>query len=628
MVFNVLFLTVFANPQQSNAAVASKVATKAATKVAKEIGADIAVQMAEDILFNYQMENWLSGKYDADEGYKSVCLDKKTSDQKGSCDKPAQVKQVKTASEKKIIANKVEEVLERKTGMNGWTKFLDWFVPIFLVSGVVSWISHQFDSETDGFFDELAKESLQETGFIKSIKPNVTEVVSSPEGGELEYPPIENPIETSQPTHSIPDVSIAQEVKFVGTNGYSSTFDMPTPDILQSIGYIHIQRNVHNQDPLFNSSSITVTLDGGQPYQQFRIFNQSGSLLFSAHNPNAVAVGSAYFPNERPRLDFYKNGVYQNGRASNQTTTETGEAPSANVIKDIMIYPTKVVTGAVSKRPQTSDGVIADAYYLQRQITYITTNGDKYDLYSTSRYYINPPPSVGPFNKVTYSENHTQLQASQLAVKVHVFSNIKTVTLTEYNPTIEDIPMDIQIVQRGTTVVPPPTAVPIKTPEGVYVTPSDQVPSGWVNRGTGEEIVVNEDELIVEDVDPSIIDTPKPNPEGVEPNPDKEGENETDYPSCEKEFEKIEFEKVGTAFTHAFPFSIPWDIKRFIDASFSGIGDARPSFDLPDSLGGVKLEIPTFFDSWIGFMRTFVIIVFDVSLIYMFYRIMRGGGGD
>lgn len=622
---NVLVLTVFANPEQSNAAVASKVATKAAVKVAKEIGADIAVQMAEDILFNYQMENWLSGKYDADEGYKPVCLDKKTSEQKGSCDKPAQVKQVKTASEKKTIANKVEEVLERKTGMNGWTKFLDWFVPIFLVSGVVTWISHKFDSETDGLFDEVAKESLQETGFIKSIKPNVTEVITSPEGGDLQYPPIDNPIETGLPTHSIPDVSIAQEVKFVSTKSSSSSFSMPTPDVLQSVGYVHIQRDVYNQDPLFSSSAITVSLTG-EPNQTFKIFNNSGNLLFSATNPNALSVGSALLANEKPRIDFYKNGVYQAGRNTTSVTNETGPAPSANEITDIMIYPTQAVLGETSKRPQTTDGIKPDSYYLQRKITFITANGDNYDVYSTSRFYPSLPPSVGAFNKVTYTENHTQMQASQLAVKVHVFSNIKTVTLTEYNPTIEDMPMDIQIVQRGTTVVPPPIAVPIKTPEGVSVTPSDKVPSGWVDRGTGEEVIVNEDELIVEDVDPNIIETPKPNPEGVEPNPDKEEDNETDYPSCDKDFEKIEFEKVGVAFTYAFPFSIPWDIKRMVDAQLGGIGDAKPSFELSFLGDGIELTIPDFIDKWMPFARGIMIFMFDISILFLFYRFMKGGG--
>lgn len=609
---NVLVLTLIAEPQTSHAAY-SKVATKAATKVAKEIGADIAVQMAEDILFNYQMEQWLSGKYDTDPGYTAVCLDKKTSEQNGKCDKPAQVKQVKTATDKKVIANKVEEVLERKVGMNGWKKFLDWFVPIFLVSGIVTWISHKFDSDTDGMFDEVAKESLQETGFMKSVKPNVTEVITKPGGGELEYPEL-TPIESPVPVHKIPDISVAQEVKFVATKSYSSRIEMATPEVLQSVGYLHIQRNIYNQDPLFAVNDITVGF-GDALYM-------SSSGTVQSYVPARSKGGNVL--QDYARIDGYKNGTWIDGTHLSEIYGNVKfSALPLNKITDIMIYPVQLVAGSASNRRQGYTNLSMN--YLERKVTLLDADGNNYDIYTTSRGFNGTnAPSVSSFNQVTHNESHSILQSSQLSVKVHLFTDVRRVEFVDYNPTIEDIPTDIQIVKRGDTVIPPPTAIPIRTPDGTLVQPSTEVPSGWVDKGTGKEVVVNEDDLTVEDVDPSIITTPKPNPEGVEPVPDKEEDKEEDYPSCEKDLEKIEFNKVGTAFTHAFPFSIPWDMKRMIDKAFGGIGDEKPSVELSFLGDGIVLEMPDLIDKWMPFARGLLILLFDIAILMFFYRLMKG----
>lgn len=74
--------------------------------------------------------------------------------------------------------------------------------------------------------------------------------------------------------------------------------------------------------------------------------------------------------------------------------------------------------------------------------------------------------------------------------------------------------------------------------------------------------------------------------------------------------------KSADLFTNKFPFSIPWDILRAIDAIFGGMGSEKPQFEY--EVYGVKIDIkiPDFIDNMVGFFRAFLIIVFDIGVIY------------
>lgn len=146
----------------------------------------------------------------------------------------------------------------------------------------------------------------------------------------------------------------------------------------------------------------------------------------------------------------------------------------------------------------------------------------------------------------------------------------------------------------------------------------------------GDVIYKTEDGRIVGDEDitvgePKIIE----NPDGtldVEKVP-KPGEETTESEfACDVGFADIEFGQVGEAFTSVFPFSIPWDLKRYIDNAFSGIGSERPSVDLTFLGDGISLVIPPYFDPWISFFKGLVVILFDITMVFLFYRFMKGGG--
>lgn len=104
------------------------------------------------------------------------------------------------------------------------------------------------------------------------------------------------------------------------------------------------------------------------------------------------------------------------------------------------------------------------------------------------------------------------------------------------------------------------------------------------------------------------------------------GKEEETPGSCPKP-KKPNFKPFTTGFTTGFPFSIPWDIARIIDGAFGGIGSKKPEFDL-NPLIPAKLTIPDYFDSWMPFVRTLILLAFDAGLIYLFARFMGRGGGD
>lgn len=144
------------------------------------------------------------------------------------------------------------------------------------------------------------------------------------------------------------------------------------------------------------------------------------------------------------------------------------------------------------------------------------------------------------------------------------------------------------------------------------VYPATDSTTGWKDKTTGEDITVVEDDVVVDG--------------GTTPiDPDKPPEEENEF-YCEEKLKLPDFKPVGNAFTSAFPFSIPWDIKRAIDAAFGGVGDSKPSFPLPMFGDGVVLTVPDMIDGWMPFLRGFLVLMFDVSILFLFYRFMKGGG--
>lgn len=612
---------VFSNPISSEA-VGTKIATKVGKKVAKEFIEDSAVNMAMDIVFNYQMSQLLSDDYvKPEEGYKAVCLPKEVGKKDTKCSKPAQVKVPKTEVEKKVLGNKIEEVLDRKTGMTGWKKFLDWFVPIFLVSGAITWIESKFDDETGDMFDDIANEALQESGNLKPLKKKNPVVVTDGEGNVID--PTRPPGEVIPvPTGDIvaPQEKLLKNIEFDFSKNGKSKSEITIP---------------LNGLPIVNSG-IVIDLAHAKEGVQENIYGQT---VISVGNAFSYATGPLdnrkifSWSSQSVRWGYYDSKRYNVQARLMRDGNQYWERTYSTM--DYGDMPTLLITDSQRLKRIVIEIGKPNTFGYGNNVHYITYDGH---INTFAFEFITHKDGVsnltGDF-KMTL--NHSALTGIDFKARVQFFKNFTGANLTDYTPKLDDIVLDPLDYSKYKTTgggikVLPPTAIPITTPDGTPVRPSQDSETGWIDVGTGEGVSVDEDTLIVGDPikTPDGIQVPgqDPIPEPTSPSPepidDSIGEEDLEDLSCARP-KKVNLKPIGESFTHAFPFSIPWDIKRYVDSAFGNVGEERPSFDLPFLGDNVVLEIPTYFDKFVRFGSTVVLILFDISLIYLFTRWMRGG---
>lgn len=195
--------------------------------------------------------------------------------------------------------------------------------------------------------------------------------------------------------------------------------------------------------------------------------------------------------------------------------------------------------------------------------------------------------------------------------------------------------------KEGTPMkVPAPGSLPFtKTDTGEVLYPFTK-PDGTTGYKTKTGLIVGEDNVtvgnpvITENPDGSktikkqpTVTTPNPSPEEdgkIPPKDDEITEEDLEGMSCTR-LKKPDFKPLTNAFTTSFPFSIPWDLWRVIEAVFGNMGTQKPVIYLDFIAENIKLEIPDYFDSWVEFAKSITLIGFDIGLIYLFYRFMKGG---
>jgi len=157
-------------PEVAHANLISKPISIAAKKAAKIPIKNTAVEMANQIVSDYLVRELIEG-VKTDDGYSPVCMDgKKDSIKDCPPDKRAQVKTKLSSTDKSKLEKTVESVLEKKTNTSSkWGKFLDIFVPLFLVSGAIEIISASLDGDILSFFDEIAQDALIDSGLLKPL---------------------------------------------------------------------------------------------------------------------------------------------------------------------------------------------------------------------------------------------------------------------------------------------------------------------------------------------------------------------------------------------------------------------------------------------------------------------------
>lgn len=97
--------------------------------------------------------------------------------------------------------------------------------------------------------------------------------------------------------------------------------------------------------------------------------------------------------------------------------------------------------------------------------------------------------------------------------------------------------------------------------------------------------------------------------------------------------ENVNWDKLklaGGTFTTQFPFSLPWDISRGLNAIFGGFSEDGniPKWDWEFSVFGEKqtwtIGFPDLIVSWMPFIKGVLLIVFDIGLIYAVRKLLGG----
>lgn len=157
---------------------------------------------------------------------------------------------------------------------------------------------------------------------------------------------------------------------------------------------------------------------------------------------------------------------------------------------------------------------------------------------------------------------------------------------------------------------------------GVFVNPIDgEVYEGEVNytvpNTTNIKLENGQVVTVVETVTGELVNVETGEIVGTTSNPPGGGGDGEEIPDPNT----IQWEKLKMPFdalTRAFPFSIPWDVGRALDAVFGDLSTGEvPVWKLPIYGEEFEITIPELFvNDWLPFFRAFILIVFDIGIVY------------
>lgn len=93
----------------------------------------------------------------------------------------------------------------------------------------------------------------------------------------------------------------------------------------------------------------------------------------------------------------------------------------------------------------------------------------------------------------------------------------------------------------------------------------------------------------------------------------------------DKNIDWSKLKQIGNIFTTKFPFSLPWDIGRALEAVFGQFDEHNiPSWTVSIYNTTFTITIPEVFHSWFPITRNLILIAFDIGLIYSVRKLLGG----
>lgn len=575
---NVALFSFISSSMEAQAAVAkavSQVAKISAKEFSKDIAMDMSFKMAMDLKYNMPSSpNAPKPKPD----FEVICMpkDKKAN---GDCEAPLQIKKdIKRQDLEKAVENQLDKKIVGGATATKWGKFLDFFIPFFAAGLGYTIISSVLEPDVADFFDEVAYDALVEAQLLQPLSASSP---SSPNVGTGSF---------QRPQVIVPPEHITQSM-LNGENGWS----------------LYNLKETFNIDDLVNCESSDcvrlvpkVTSNGSHVLQ---VLPNGGSLTVNIPEKGIVESTDFGFVRNSGALVLYEFATTQNSVARNELLRYPLPKASTNHLASL--HQTKEVDGV---KVHTKPELFLHAY--MNLLQYALQPLDSTQPVKFNHIYSDIPQPIAP---VVPSFPNTHLEPTKPpGTQVDIIAP----GAYPYQDTTTGLPVFPSMAPDGSIIYTTSNGSPV-SPNNVSVgLPNISV---LPNGGLSVTPVAPPGATPSPSVNMNNVQRPENPNEPIKPKPKPDGD------VCNTKFKDIEINKVGSAITHAFPFSIPWDLKRYLDNSFSGIGNNKPTFELPMFGENIKIQIPDYFDSWVVILKNFMVLFFDVSILFLFYRFMKGG---
>ncbi|MGN7855156.1 hypothetical protein [Exiguobacterium sp. 22311] len=610
-------------PQKADA-IAGKIASYAAKKAAVWVAKETAEESIQKILKKkIDIGDPLFEKYISRVDYDLVQLDGKTFLMRNNLG----------AAEKKALGDQIGKVVDRMMyGENAaWLSWVDWWSigPMLLIGDI---IYSEMTDENYSFINDVLMQALIDLGFLQEPESNFTDSVTKEPIKHYDTPP-----PTPEPLKNLNYNGVFTSQQNSGMN----TDNMPikpsqTPFSPYSTFVIEVVPNakVTALNDSDNSILFYTELSGKQS-MQFDLDNtyafrnshgSSGDLINVYRNSTKIAskVESRFLNQYIEREHMKKvNRVIQSYDYKNNKSVLVLQS---TVDTSVPVYKVEIFGVITPKAFNVSS--IGVALYPSTELRNV---GYKvYWDYFTDRIITPPSPRPAPQLKDVKPSNPKDYVSGPV-----INNNPNTGKPTMAIPT--------------TVIVQDPTSTPVKSDPagGITITKPDGTPvtdpETELEPVTNEPVVqpnptTSEPEIIVKpNTPPQPATPPKTDPPTTE-NPDTgdpdTGDPGTETPPTDPDDEdptKVKWDKlksIPTFMTTRFPFSLPWDIGRFMDAVFPDVTPITELvFEFPDIADydtSFEIRIPEYFEPWMDFARSAFIYGFDISLVYAIYRLFGG----
>lgn len=613
--------------------VASYAAKKAAQWVAKESIADSVKLILKK---KVDVTDPLFEKYLARVDYDLVHIDGKTFLMRNNLG----------AAENAALKEQVGKVIDRMMyGENAaWLSWVDWWSvgPMILVGNI---LFSEMSDESYSFIDDVIKQAMIDLGFLALPESNFTDSKTNEPVKHYDTPPVtSDPVKNKNYSGSF-DSSVVY-----GTNTQNMPLEAAATPFAPYMTYVvevvpksSVSSLTDSNIPLMYS---VLELTDRTEYSMFN-FDMNSSVVFRNNIANDAYAPKKIYRNSQlvysgTKADLSSNIPIAHLRQMNRqimsidsSTTPIKMTYILQSTVDSSIPTYKIVITRSSSMFNASQKIakVGSAFYPSNALK--TAGYTVHWDYFTDR--VITPPSPRPAPQLT----DVKADKPQDYVQSPVINKSPS-----GKPTMA-IPV--------TTIVQDPTVTPVKPgptggivitkPDGTEVTDPDteldpvtNVPVVQPNPTTDEPEIIPSPNTPPEPAIPPSSD-PEPNPDP--PTDDDSdtgdpptGDDDTDTPPDDPDDEdpsKVKWDKLKTIpnfMTTRFPFSLPWDIGRFMDAVFPDVTPiSELVFEFPD-IGeyntSFEIRIPEYFDPWLDFARAAFIYGFDISLVYAIYRLFGG----